>query len=56
MNRFNPIYTFATDLSKSKGKIVRVLSYHAVKKYLLLNQAPLHEDVLGDWSYSSMHS
>jgi uncharacterized protein YbgA (DUF1722 family) len=28
--------------------------YHAMNKYLLLNQSPHHEDILGEWRYSSM--
>jgi hypothetical protein len=30
--------------------------YYVMKTYLLLNQAPSHEDSLGEWGYSSTHS
>jgi len=34
-----------TDTDKGKGKVV-----------LVLNKAPRHEDILGEWRYSSTHS
>jgi len=39
---------------KGKGKDVLCFTqYHTMKTYLLLNEAPHHEDIWGKWKYSS---
>jgi len=39
-----------------KGKFAPVLSYYALKTYILLNLAPRHDDALGEWRYISTRS
>jgi len=40
---------------QGKGNIVICLTkYHTIKPYPLVNQAPCHEDIFGEWRYSSM--
>jgi hypothetical protein len=40
---------------KLKMKLSLCLTKHTTKMYLLLNLAPCHEDVFGEWRYSSIH-
>jgi len=43
--------------NKVKVKLPLCLTkYYAMKTHSLLNQALYHEDVLGEWRYSSTHS
>jgi hypothetical protein len=42
---------------KGKNKVYLCLTTHyAMKKYAVFNEAPRHENILGEQMYSPMHS
>jgi len=50
-------YFIHAHINTLKGKsFLWFTKYHTVEKYLLLNLAPHHEEVLGAWRNISTHS
>jgi hypothetical protein len=51
-----PLLRSTENYFKASKVALCLIKYHDLKIYPLLNQAPHHEDVLGECRYSSMHS